>query len=255
MYIEPSNLRLPFALNIASAQQVSEAIIKAQKRSAYGDLSDEYSPVGALSSLSGSSQRGHDNQAGWWGHAKHQHPVMPMTGYTKSYGRDLAGQASAPPGLMRYSGTSPKHGLPSSYLHMPNIAPKLPLNVVDGTSGGYIDMNESFDASKLSTAANKLQQKHVCKACIHCKRAHLACDEARPCRRCMHLGKFDTCVDVEHKRRGRPKSGVTTKTNFLRSHVGGRQISEFEAEPNTGDDWEPGHQVNDSVLCNLAGTI
>jgi hypothetical protein len=48
------------------------------------------------------------------------------------------------------------------------------------------------------------RQKHVGRACVHCKKAHLACDESRPCKRCLHLGKTD-CVDVEHKRRGRPK--------------------------------------------------
>lgn len=48
------------------------------------------------------------------------------------------------------------------------------------------------------------RQRHVCRACVHCKKAHLACDEQRPCRRCAHLGKKD-CTDVEHKRRGRPK--------------------------------------------------
>ena len=46
--------------------------------------------------------------------------------------------------------------------------------------------------------------KHVNRACVHCKRAHLACDEARPCRRCIHLNKSE-CVDVEHKKRGRPR--------------------------------------------------
>ena len=54
------------------------------------------------------------------------------------------------------------------------------------------------------------RQKHVRKACIHCKKAHLACDEARPCKRCLHLGKTD-CIDVEHKRRGRPRSSPEKK--------------------------------------------
>ena len=54
------------------------------------------------------------------------------------------------------------------------------------------------------------RQKHVRKACIHCKKAHLACDEARPCKRCLHLGKPD-CIDVEHKRRGRPRSSPEKK--------------------------------------------
>ncbi|KAI8915633.1 hypothetical protein EDD86DRAFT_272574 [Gorgonomyces haynaldii] len=54
------------------------------------------------------------------------------------------------------------------------------------------------------------RQKHVGKACVHCKKAHLACDNARPCKRCVHLGKSD-CVDVEHKRRGRPRATHTKK--------------------------------------------
>ncbi|KAI9199870.1 uncharacterized protein BJ171DRAFT_199367 [Polychytrium aggregatum] len=49
------------------------------------------------------------------------------------------------------------------------------------------------------------RQRHVGKACIHCKKAHLACDSGRPCRRCKHMGKTD-CIDVEHKKRGRPRS-------------------------------------------------
>ncbi|KAJ3292268.1 hypothetical protein HK104_005428 [Borealophlyctis nickersoniae] len=54
------------------------------------------------------------------------------------------------------------------------------------------------------------RQKHVGKACVHCKKAHLACDQARPCKRCVHLGKTD-CVDVEHKRRGRPRQSPEEK--------------------------------------------
>ena len=58
------------------------------------------------------------------------------------------------------------------------------------------------------------RQKHVRRACVHCKKAHLACDEARPCKRCVHLGKTD-CVDVEHKRRGRPRSSPEKKRSEL----------------------------------------
>ena len=54
------------------------------------------------------------------------------------------------------------------------------------------------------------RHKHVGKACVHCKKAHLACDNERPCRRCVHLGKTD-CVDVEHKRRGRPRTSPEKK--------------------------------------------
>ncbi|KAK5112614.1 hypothetical protein LTR62_003929 [Meristemomyces frigidus] len=46
---------------------------------------------------------------------------------------------------------------------------------------------------------------HVASACINCKRAHLSCDVQRPCSRCVSSGKQDTCVDVQHKKRGRPR--------------------------------------------------
>jgi hypothetical protein len=46
--------------------------------------------------------------------------------------------------------------------------------------------------------------RNVDKACNHCKRSHLRCDEMRPCRRCITTGKTG-CKDVQHKPRGRPK--------------------------------------------------
>ncbi|KAG0379145.1 hypothetical protein BGX24_001551, partial [Mortierella sp. AD032] len=51
----------------------------------------------------------------------------------------------------------------------------------------------------------KSTKAHVPSACINCKKAHLACDLSRPCKRCVSVGKDDTCRDVEHKKRGRPK--------------------------------------------------
>ncbi|KAJ9476318.1 hypothetical protein PHBOTO_006393 [Pseudozyma hubeiensis] len=69
-----------------------------------------------------------------------------------------------------------------------------------------------------SQAARKQAKAHVPSACLNCKRAHLACDVGRPCRRCINLGKSDTCIDVQHKKRGRPRlkdrpssqAGITT---------------------------------------------
>ncbi|OAQ98997.1 hypothetical protein LLEC1_02644 [Akanthomyces lecanii] len=46
---------------------------------------------------------------------------------------------------------------------------------------------------------------HVASACVPCKKAHLRCDAQRPCARCVSHGKEDTCVDVRHKKRGRPR--------------------------------------------------
>lgn len=61
------------------------------------------------------------------------------------------------------------------------------------------------------SASRNLTQKptrrtkaHVASACVNCKKKHLGCDSARPCRRCVLSGKSSTCVDVTHKKRGRP---------------------------------------------------
>lgn len=48
-------------------------------------------------------------------------------------------------------------------------------------------------------------KSHVPSACVNCKTAHLACDVSRPCKRCVSLKKEDTCQDMQHKKRGRPK--------------------------------------------------
>ncbi|KAF7727198.1 hypothetical protein EC973_007896 [Apophysomyces ossiformis] len=55
------------------------------------------------------------------------------------------------------------------------------------------------------TPAKRGYKSHVPSACINCKKAHLACDVSRPCKRCVSMGKTDTCQDIKHKKRGRPK--------------------------------------------------
>ncbi|KAA8651334.1 putative C6 transcription factor [Aspergillus tanneri] len=69
----------------------------------------------------------------------------------------------------------------------------------------------TFATSSPDTSARGLSQKptrrtkaHVASACVNCKKKHLGCDPARPCRRCVLSGKEATCVDVTHKKRGRP---------------------------------------------------
>ncbi|KAG5294091.1 C6 transcription factor [Histoplasma capsulatum G186AR] len=59
-------------------------------------------------------------------------------------------------------------------------------------------------ASPLPPRSTRRAKAHVASACVNCKRKHLGCDSARPCRRCISAGKEESCVDVRHKRRGRP---------------------------------------------------
>ncbi|PHH67768.1 hypothetical protein CDD82_1147 [Ophiocordyceps australis] len=61
--------------------------------------------------------------------------------------------------------------------------------------------NQSFTSPK----SQRKTKGHVASACVPCKRAHLRCDAQRPCSRCTGNGKEEACVDVQHKKRGRPR--------------------------------------------------
>lgn len=48
-----------------------------------------------------------------------------------------------------------------------------------------------------SAAQRKESRKKVKKACIFCKRSHMPCEEARPCKRCVKRGISHLCRDAE----------------------------------------------------------
>ncbi|TPX60907.1 hypothetical protein PhCBS80983_g01428 [Powellomyces hirtus] len=43
------------------------------------------------------------------------------------------------------------------------------------------------------------KRRKVCQACIHCRKAHMSCDEVRPCGRCIKRGMAHLCVDAPKK--------------------------------------------------------
>ncbi|KAL2260538.1 hypothetical protein VTK26DRAFT_5424 [Humicola hyalothermophila] len=61
---------------------------------------------------------------------------------------------------------------------------------------------------------------HVASACVPCKKAHLRCDAQRPCSRCLSNNKEAACVDVQHKKRGRPRLRDENQTKFDGSRFG-----------------------------------
>ncbi|KAI9723926.1 MAG: hypothetical protein M1812_000644 [Candelaria pacifica] len=63
----------------------------------------------------------------------------------------------------------------------------------------------SGQSALVATNANRGSKAHVPAACVNCQKAHLRCSIQRPCPRCTSMGKADTCVDVQHKKRGRPR--------------------------------------------------
>jgi len=44
------------------------------------------------------------------------------------------------------------------------------------------------------------RRKKASRACYHCQKAHLTCDDSRPCQRCVRKGLADQCVDGYRKK-------------------------------------------------------
>ncbi|KAK9370542.1 hypothetical protein V1509DRAFT_257005 [Lipomyces kononenkoae] len=53
----------------------------------------------------------------------------------------------------------------------------------------------------------------------------ILCELGRPCQRCIHLRKEDTCVDVRHKKRGRPRIHDESPSSTTRSSSGSASSS------------------------------
>lgn len=57
---------------------------------------------------------------------------------------------------------------------------------------------------------NARVRRQVSRACTHCRRGHTACDEQRPCSRCVARGRADSCVDHVRVPRRRPQSPLNS---------------------------------------------
>ncbi|QUC20183.1 uncharacterized protein UV8b_04424 [Ustilaginoidea virens] len=97
---------------------------------------------------------------------------------------------------------------PQSYMATPGSSSFAGQQVAGGGSNAV--ENQSMNSPK----SLRKSKGHVASACVPCKRAHLRCDAQRPCSRCLSNGKDDACVDVQHKKRGRPRLRDDRDTRF-----------------------------------------
>lgn len=79
------------------------------------------------------------------------------------------------------------------------------LSAPHASSGDHVAVPGPALAGSSTNRTARRSKTHVASACVNCKRAHLSCDVQRPCARCVASGKQDSCVDVVHKKRGRPR--------------------------------------------------
>ena len=121
----------------------------------------------------------------------------------------IPGSSIPPPTWRMPTSTSPSYGFGSSSTMVMGPAP----------NPFHPPYPRTPMAAPRSTRKSKV---HVPSACVNCKKKHLRCDNTRPCHRCTQSGKEvgklahsgqiielttslqDTCVDVQHKKRGRP---------------------------------------------------
>jgi hypothetical protein len=50
-------------------------------------------------------------------------------------------------------------------------------------------LETQFGSGDVAPRATRKTKAHVASACVNCKKKHLRCDNARPCRRCVQSGK------------------------------------------------------------------
>lgn len=66
----------------------------------------------------------------------------------------------------------------------------------DDQDGERVDQLEAQEGSA-GAPQRKESRKKVKKACVFCKRSHMPCEEARPCKRCVKRGISHLCRDAE----------------------------------------------------------
>lgn len=62
----------------------------------------------------------------------------------------------------------------------------------------------STDRSVVVSPSRPVFRPHVLVSCEPCKRAHVKCQQKRPCEHCVRRGISHDCINVIHKERGRP---------------------------------------------------
>ncbi|KAH7108493.1 hypothetical protein BKA62DRAFT_682382 [Auriculariales sp. MPI-PUGE-AT-0066] len=70
-----------------------------------------------------------------------------------------------------------------------------------GTSAGKRQRKATDKGGRpRSSTADSSKKKKANRACIHCQKAHLTCDDSRPCQRCVRRGIADSCMEGLRKK-------------------------------------------------------
>ncbi|PKS08981.1 hypothetical protein jhhlp_003594 [Lomentospora prolificans] len=138
-----------------------------------------------------------------------------------------------------------------SHLPQPHQQPVYPpAPPATGASQSYAPSTQASTPAATSFEPPRPARKakgHVASACVPCKKAHLRCDAQRPCSRCLMNGKEDSCIDVQHKKRGRPRLRDDRDARF--------DGSRFTAGQDTGLRRPLGAYPGGSILSGYEATL
>ncbi|CAO1613009.1 unnamed protein product [Parajaminaea phylloscopi] len=139
--------------------------------------------------------------------------VQPPLAVTASNGTAGPSRAPRPDPTATSSATTPplpsSHALKMEFPGRPHPPPPpLKRASTDGTRASEADdtADEGGDTSRDGNGTPNQAKKAAAKkkkanrACAACQRAHLTCDDARPCSRCVKKGIGDQCTDGKRKR-------------------------------------------------------
>ncbi|KAF0979928.1 hypothetical protein FDP41_001081 [Naegleria fowleri] len=88
----------------------------------------------------------------------------------------------------------------SSNLFNTNNTPSK-LNLVSSSIQSPLEVhNQNTSKSKTHSKTKTPRKPYVKRACVNCKQSHAACDDSRPCKRCVSLKIEDQCVDAVRKK-------------------------------------------------------
>ncbi|OBT65834.1 hypothetical protein VE03_05419 [Pseudogymnoascus sp. 23342-1-I1] len=143
----------------------------------------------------------------------HAQQLPPQTEARESAREPPSATSHTPSMAMQYSPYQPGGGMPaeqSPYQYPPQPstqlpAPPLPPYGFDQPRPASYPFQMPERPEPPSAAKTRKTKGHVAAACVPCKRAHLRCDAQRPCSRCQSNNKEDACIDMVHKKRGRPR--------------------------------------------------
>ncbi|KFX98604.1 hypothetical protein O988_04279 [Pseudogymnoascus sp. VKM F-3808] len=143
----------------------------------------------------------------------HPQQQLPQTEARESTREPPSATLHNPSMAMQYSPYQPGGGIPaeqSPYQYAPQPSaqlpgPPLPQYGFDQPRPANYPFQMPERPEPASAAKTRKTKGHVASACVPCKRAHLRCDAQRPCSRCQSNNKEDACIDMVHKKRGRPR--------------------------------------------------